>query len=345
MDIDADDPNAPTGVRDSEDQATEVDPVPRGRSSMTTRRLRGPNPVSTLPGGALAVEDLGPTIWWAGDRVDRYELIEQIGVGGMGVVWSARDVDLGRDVAIKLSFPTLHAELLEEARAMARLSHPNVVTVYDVGSTHDGLFIAMERMDGGTLGEWLRAAWRPWDEVVEMFIAAGRGLAAAHRAGLVHRDFKPDNVLVGRDGIARVSDFGLALPSSEVHERAEVAEEMIERAFTQEGAPIGTLAYMAPEQLLGQKITAQSDQFSFCLALHEALYGVSPFVLAWGEASTVAVMAAVVEGRVVLPPDDRQVPVRLYQLLLRGLAPDAGDRWPSMDALLAELERCLYPIV
>ncbi|HTE49792.1 MAG TPA: serine/threonine-protein kinase [Kofleriaceae bacterium] len=279
------------------------------------------------------------TVWRGGDRVDRYELIEQIGVGGMGVVWSALDLDLGREVAIKLSFPRLHVRLLGEAQAMARLSHPNVVTVHDVGWTRDGLFIAMERIDGGTLGDWLRAVPRAWDEVIEKFAGAGRGLAAAHRAGLVHRDFKPENVLVGVDGVARVSDFGLAVPLGEAR-RDEARGGAGQRSSTQELAPVGTLAYMAPEQLCGYAVTPGSDQFSFCLALHEALYRVTAFGPAWSEAPAVFFLAAASEGRIAPPPPDSRVPAPIRDVVMRGLAFQPDDRWPSMEVLVAELERC-----
>jgi serine/threonine protein kinase len=339
MNIDADDPDGPSGVHDTDD--TTAERPWHGRNSAPTRNYRDPRApsTSTIPFSGVPPRSEA-SIWRAGDRVDRYELIEQIGVGGMGIVWAARDVDLGREVAIKLSFPELHLRLLGEAQAMARLSHPNVVTVHDVGSTPDGLFIAMERVDGGTLAEWLRAVPRAWDEVVEKFIAAGRGLAAAHQAGLVHRDFKPENVLVGSDGVARVSDFGLAISQAEAG-KGDRPRSTGERAFTQEGAPVGTLAYMAPEQLLGCGVTARSDQFSFCLALHEAVYGVTAFGAPWGEAPAVFFLAAVAEGRIAPPPVDHRVPARLGDLLMRGLRYRPEERWPSMHALVAELQRCL----
>jgi eukaryotic-like serine/threonine-protein kinase len=335
MNIDADEPEAPTGGADSEETTA---PSARRQDSIATRNYKDPARTTPVAGGEA---DGDPQRWRSGDRVDRYELIEQIGVGGMGVVWSARDLDLGREVAIKLSFPELHLRLLSEAQAMARLSHRNVVAVHDIGATADGLFIAMERVDGGTLGEWLRAVPRAWDEVVEKFADAGRGLAAAHRAGLVHRDFKPENVLVGSDGMARVSDFGLAVPLSEAWRGESPTDGSRARRLTHEGAPVGTLAYMSPEQLLGHGVTARSDQFSFCLALHEAVYRESAFGAPWGEAPAVFFLAAVAEGRISLPPDDARVPGRLRSLLVRGLSYQPEDRWPSMDALVAELDRML----
>ncbi len=204
----------------------------------------------------------------AGTMAGRYRLIERIGRGGFGVVYRATDTELGRDVALKL----LHADgksagapvLLREAQAMARLQHPHIVTVYDVGTLADGqLFVAMELVDGASLRRWLEEQPRSTKEIVRVFVDAGTGLAAAHDAGVVHRDFKPDNVLVGRDGVARVADFGLASspsPSTDV---------------TASGG--GTPRYMPLEQVAGVAADARMDQFSFAVALWEALTGSHPF--------------------------------------------------------------------
>jgi serine/threonine protein kinase len=302
---------------------------------------------STLPFGFAADTGLCPIAWRAGVCFGRYELVEEIGSGAMGVVWAARDMDLDRQVALKLirsggrSLPELRGRLLGEARAMARLSHPNVVTVHDVGTTEDGLFIAMEHLDGGTLDKWLDASPRSWREVVDKFIEAGRGLAEAHRAGLVHRDFKPENVLLGRDGVARVADFGLALPVAEstgATEESSAGER--ERAVTEEGVLVGTLAFMAPEQLLGQRATARSDQFGFSVALYEALFGIRPFGGQSCEIPAAVLLTAIVEGCIAPPPPGRRVPGRLHRLIVRGLACEPEDRWATMDALVAELEAC-----
>jgi eukaryotic-like serine/threonine-protein kinase len=333
MNPDVDEPGdlTPPGDRDTKET---IRGRPHHRSVATTRVRAGSEAISTIPA------DFGDHrhIWHPGVRIDRYELIEQIGAGGMSVVWSARDLDLGREVAIKLSPPELHVWLLGEARAMGRLSHPNVVAVFDVGETEDGIFIAMERIEGGTLSDWLRSA-RPWPEVVAMFAAAGRGLAEAHRVGLVHRDFKPENVLVGVDGIARVSDFGLAVPVGE----ADVIETTTarHRALTEEGTLIGTPAYMSPEQYLGQQLTERSDQFSFCLALYEALHGAMPFGVPSDETPAAFLLAAVTEGGAAPHSFNLTVPDALHRAILRGLACEPADRWPSMDALVTELERCL----
>jgi serine/threonine protein kinase len=301
---------------------------------------------STLPFGLAADSGPCPIAWRAGVCFGRYELIEEIGAGAMGVVWTARDMDLDRQVALKLirsggrSLPELRGRLLGEARAMARLSHPNVVTVHDVGTTEEGLFIAMEHLDGGTLDRWLDASPRSWREVVDKFVEAGRGLAEAHRAGLVHRDFKPENVLLGRDGVARVADFGLALPVAESScASGESGPGAGERAVTEEGVLVGTLAFMAPEQLLGQRATARSDQFGFSVALYEALYGIRPFGGQSCEIPAAVLLTAIVEGCIAPPPQGRRVPGRLHRLLLRGLACEPGDRWATMDALVEELEQ------
>jgi serine/threonine protein kinase len=332
MNADANEPGDRTSCDGQSTEKTVRGRPLRDRSAATTRLRLDTAAVSTIPASAA---DHSRT-WRSGSRIDRYELIEQLGAGGMSVVWAARDVDLDREVAVKLSAPELHVWLLGEARAMARLSHPNVVSVYDVGETEDGLFIAMERIDGGTLGDWLHAARRAWTEILAVFIAAGRGLAEAHRAGLVHRDFKPDNVLVGADGIARVSDFGLAIPIGEDADQPPTGRQ---RALTEEGTLVGTPAYMSPEQLLGQQVTERSDQFSFCLALYEALHGTMPFGAPSGESPAAFLLAATVEDR--LPRSRSHLPDPLHRAILRGLACDPDDRWPSMDALVAELERAL----
>ena len=186
-------------------------------------------------------------------HLGRYLLLSRIGVGGMGVVYAAYDPELDRRVALKVLKRARHDdELHGEARAIARLAHPNVVAVHDVGRVDETAFVAMEYVDGTTLRDWLAASHTP-DQILEVFIAAGRGLAAAHRAGLVHRDFKPSNVMIGKDGRPRVLDFGLA-----------------------SSALGGTPAYMAPEQARGEPTDARADQYAFCVALWEALSGERP---------------------------------------------------------------------
>ncbi|MFB1479893.1 tetratricopeptide repeat protein [Corallococcus sp. RDP092CA] len=283
-----------------------------------------------------------------GGRVGRYVLLRRVGEGGMGVVFAAYDPDLDRQVALKLLKPgrvadaEARARLMREAQAQARLSHPNVVTVHDVGLDGDTVFLAMELLRGGTLRRWLAEAPRPWRAVLARFVQAGRGLAAAHAVGLVHRDFKPDNVLLGEDGQARVADFGLAragpIPSGAPDDtRAEASparEAPRPGGATPPGAALGTPAYMSPEQWRGHPADARSDQFSLCVALYEALFGQRPFA---GETARERGLA-VREGRVLPPPRNTRVPAGVRRAVLRGLAPEPTRRHPSLDALLARLE-------
>ncbi|WP_164017187.1 tetratricopeptide repeat protein [Pyxidicoccus trucidator] len=278
-----------------------------------------------------------------GSTLSRYVVLERIGRGAMGDVYAAYDPELDRQVALKLLRPEgrhleeLRVRLLREAQALARLAHPNVVTVHDVGVAGDCLFLALELVEGTTLSEWLRQP-RPRDEVLRVFRDAGRGLAAAHAAGLVHRDFKPSNVLVGQDGRVRVTDFGLARPSNRgLRPRdASAAPTRVPHGpapLTRTGALVGTPAYMAPEQQQGQGVDALSDQFSFCVALYEALHGVRPF-----EGLNLEELAqAAREGRIRVPEREAKVPARLRRAVLRGLRARPEERFPSMDALLAEL--------
>jgi eukaryotic-like serine/threonine-protein kinase len=285
-----------------------------------------------------------------GALLGRYVIVSCLGEGGMGIVYRAYDPELDRKVAVKLLRSNRflgddssegRARLVREGQAMARLAHPNVVAVYDVG-THEGqVFVAMELVDGGTLRTWL-AAPRKWTEIVRMFMQAGQGLAAAHEAGIVHRDFKSDNVLVGKDGRARVLDFGLAHaggelarpPESAGAARLEQSSSQLSTPLTEEGRILGTPRYMAPEQLTGERTDARADQFSFCVALFEALYGVPPF-----EGEVLAELYAnVVAGKIRAVRATRGVPARLRQILARGLSVSAADRYPTMTKLLAELE-------
>jgi tetratricopeptide (TPR) repeat protein len=272
-------------------------------------------------------------------RIGRFEIGGVLGSGGMGVVYKAYDPELGRTIALKMvrtSSPEATVRQKREARAMAQISHPNVVAIHDVG-THDGeLFLVMELIAGTTLAQWLHAGERSWRETIAMFIAAGHGLAAAHAAGLVHRDFKPHNVLVGDDGRARVTDFGLAREESSAPEPASAVEETKPSAgltpLTSAGRVMGTPAYMAPEQHLGAPADARADQFGFAIALWEALHGERPFA----GATAAAIRAAVIGGN-VRAPRNRDVPAFVQRALTRALAANPAQRWPSMNALLAAL--------
>jgi tetratricopeptide (TPR) repeat protein/predicted Ser/Thr protein kinase len=271
----------------------------------------------------LSLDGTGAEGQVPGGSIGRFIVERTLGSGGMGVVVAAHDPTLQRTVAIKL----LHAggdeareRLSREAQAMARVQHPNVATVYEVGAVGEQLFVAMELVDGETLRGWLKAKERAPREVLAMLTAAGRGLAAAHAAGLVHRDFKPDNVLVGSDGRPRVSDFGL------VSLRGGSIEGANLRATV---SAAGTPAYMSPEQARGELSDARSDQFSFCVTLWEALYRERPF------AAEAAPEARHAPERA---PRRSGAPSRLAAILSRGMALQPDERWPSMDALLSQLE-------
>jgi tetratricopeptide (TPR) repeat protein len=314
-------------------------------------------------------EDMPPV-----SQVGRYLLLKRLGQGGMGVVYAAYDPDLDRKVALKLLQPDgqtaseeARARLLREAQAMARVSHPHVIPIFDVGVWGDQVFLAMELADGGTLSAWLEED-RPWREVLERFLAAGRGLLAAHEAGLVHRDFKPANVLLGRGGRVYVTDFGLArqvgapgqdepLPE-EVQELLPPERRMLETTLTQKGLVMGTPNYMSPEQYQGTELDARSDQFSFCVSLYWALYRQRAF-----ESSRMRSFAAsrrrpaptdrtepletedlpkrdaLPADLIQEPPRDTKVPAWVRQVLMRGLALEPGARFPSMKELLEALSQ------
>ncbi|PCC68888.1 serine/threonine protein kinase [Nannocystis exedens] len=304
----------------------------------------------TLPS---ADERLTPAALAPGQRLaERYTVLGFLGEGGMGLVLAAYDARLDRRVALKLlrhradgsSGREEQARLVREAQAMARLSHPNVVAVYDAGTLADGaLFIAMEYVEGQTLREWCAEQPRSWRQVLETFLAAGRGLAAAHAAGLVHRDFKPDNVLVGKDGRARVTDFGLARHSrpSEPPALAAAADAgtssggpLAADDLTVAGTLVGTPRYMAPELLLeGRPADVHTDVFSFCVALYEALYGQFPVA---GK-TLPELLEAYVAGRVKPLPAASDVPAWVARTVSSGLSFDPSRRPASMEVLLAEL--------
>ncbi len=273
-----------------------------------------------------------------GTRLGRYLLEEEIGRGGMGVVYAAFDPELGRRIAIKLLRTRAtegsegRARLQREAQALARLAHPNVISVFDVGAVGDDVFIAMELCTGGTLRDF--QAGKPWRELVHAYVAAGRGLAAAHAAGLVHRDFKPDNVLVGADQRLRVTDFGLVRSTGEARvERGGLAADAQETALTEHGTVMGTPMFMAPEQMTGAPVDATADQFALCVALWQALHGEPPFL---GVALTERV-AEIAAGR-RREPRNRAVPARINRAMTRGMAHAPAARWPQLSALLDELE-------
>lgn len=268
-----------------------------------------------------------PPLLERGARVGRYELDAVLGVGAMGAVFAAMDERLQRRVALKLLHasddPSAQARLEREAQAMARLNHPHVVTVYELGDWTGGRFIAMELVEGATLEAWLPG--RPGAERRRVLREAAAGLSAAHRAGVVHRDFKPKNLVIGADGRLRVTDFGLSrpLPTADLPAPASLHA-------TQAGALVGTPAWMSPEQLEGKLADERSDQFAWCVTFVEALTGTRPFAGDSREALRAAMRGPPVLG-LGLTPREREV-------LTRGLAEDPARRWPSLDALIAALD-------
>lgn len=283
-------------------------------------------------------------------RLGRYELRETIGQGAFSVVWAAHDPDLDRDVAIKIvkhepyevDASITEARLRREAQTLARLDHPNVVKVFDVGAVEgpdgvDGWFVVMERVVGIDLAAWNAASpRRRVDEVLRVFIAAARGLAAVHAAGLVHRDIKPANVLISDDGEVKLADFGLARgPGGGIgppeHGNCDPRPPGDSPRLTADRAIVGTPVYMAPEQHRGEPADALADQYAFCVALFEALLGHPPF------SGKTSMMLAEAKSRTPIIPAG--LPAWLARTLARGLSPEPAQRWPDMHALILHLER------
>jgi tetratricopeptide (TPR) repeat protein len=295
-----------------------------------------------------------------GTLLGRYVIVDQLGAGGMGAVYVGYDTQLARRVAIKVlrpgasadggangnaaptsSSPDAQARLLLEAQTMARLTHPNVATVHDVGTFGDGVFIAMEYIEGHTLSSWLREP-HPWREALAVLGAAGRGLEAAHAAGVVHRDFKPANVFLGHDGRVVVGDFGIARAS--VEQEIPSARSLPDlplptpstRALADEdtGAIVGTIGYMSPERAFDHRDDARSDQFSFCVTLYRALYGQPPFP----HFNLDSYLSSLLQPPRP-PPAGTRVPAWVHAVVVRGLSYEPSDRFPSMTELLSALER------
>lgn len=277
--------------------------------------------------------------------IGRYTVTRKIGEGAMGAVFRATDSTLDRDVAVKVLHgrdATHRARMQIEAKALAKLSHPNVVTVHEVATEDEQLFVAMEYVRGRTLTKWLEGT-PDGQTLVDVFVQAARGLQAAHDAGVVHRDFKPDNVLVGDDGRVRVVDFGMArTPGATLVDEVEEGEGQLdarEPTLTRTGVLAGTPGYMSPEQFEGGRVDARADQFAFCIALHEAVWGVRPF-----EGETLGELAAaVVAGRASMFETEARADLGAHVISIvravveRGLAPAPEDRFASMSALIDEL--------
>ncbi len=311
-------------------------------------KLQGVRDTGTVTGELPSTESPqpeGPPLP-RGTALGRYLVLDRVGAGGMGVVFSAYDPELDRRVAVKLLQAGSGARspdglrLLREAQALAQLSHPNVIAVYDVGTVGDRVFMAMELVEGQSLRSWLQERARGWQEVLALFSEVAAGVAAAHARGLVHRDLKPDNILVGKDGRARVLDFGLARLSTAPAETPRPPEVLdptsssgsgsaLRQNITRLGAVVGTPSYIPPEAVKGAAPDAQADQFSFSVALYEALYGERPF----------PAVGFLDPNRWHLrePPRASRVPAWLRKVVLRGLSLDPAQRFPSMQALGAAL--------
>jgi len=313
--------------RDPAVQKTESAVDPTGSTAGAAVAATGPSGADREAPQAIA----------PGDCLGRYTVRSLIGAGGMGQVFAASDNELGRTVALKVIRPDrgassyARARLLREAQALALLHHPNVVTVHDVGSEGDHVFVAMELVEGPTLAAWMRAEPRSWRAIRDVFVAAGRGLAAAHAAGIVHRDFKPHNVIVGADRVV-VVDFGLARAGDAPDPRDESSApgslsssppDGLALPLTLTGERVGTPSYMPPEQRAGEPVTARADQFAFCVALHEAVYGRRP-------------------SEPAVPGGERPVPRFVAAAIARGLSLRPEERWPSIDALLAAIGRTFW---
>jgi tetratricopeptide (TPR) repeat protein len=290
-------------------------------------------------------------------KVGRYLLLGKTGNGGMGVVYAAYDPELHRKVALKILHPQYQHErarerLIGEARALARLDHPNIVKVHDVLTHGDLVVLVMEWVEGETLAAWQCAATRSWRDALPVYVQAAQGLAAAHGVGVIHRDFKPANAIVGADGRVRVLDFGLARPAQDADDDDLAADqrrgiaggsgrlpgpvgETWPSGLTATDALVGTLGYAPPEQLEGRKATPASDQFSFAVSLHQAIEGVGPFV---GE-EIASRLAAIRTGRLAVASEGRAVPTWLRKILARALAAAPAERFPSMQAVIAALTR------
>jgi len=294
------------------------------------------------PAAAIADRDMPlPSAALMGER---YAILDLVGSGGMGTVYRVYDSRLRREVALKRlrrgrDEPAAQARMIREAQAMARLSHPNVVPVFDVDVSEDSVLIAMEFVAGTTLRRWLKKG-RSTTEIISAFVRAGRGLAAAHAADLVHRDFKPANVLVGDDAQVKVTDFGLAKSTATLMMSPRVSRDVSaddlevtgEDSVTHDDTVLGTPRYMAPEQHVGEMVGPSADQFAFCVALWEALAGKPPFVETKGR----SLLTAKMEGPAGTLPVS--VPRRVGHALRKGMQPRPEDRWPDMASLLAVLE-------
>lgn len=300
-----------------------------------------------------------PVSFRTATKFGRYTILDRLGAGGMGEVWAAYDPNLDRKIALKLIHPQSdsvrqkhhRARLLREAQALAKLSHPNVVTVYDVDQIDDRLFIAMEFVEGETVAQWVERVSPGWKDILDVYLAAGRGLIAAHERRIIHRDIKPSNIVLGNDQRVRILDFGLAkglieeetlddvFPDPEEDSSLHDVVLSARRTLTKTGPAIGTPGYMALEQLrAGRTAGPAADQFSLAVSLYESLYKQPPFP----RSSILARLQAMEDGEIRSPPENTSVPARVYTVLHKALQPDPSDRYVSMSAFIDALEGDTY---
>ena len=334
-----------SGLSDAPTQASSK----RGRSGLSTLSYHDGSPDRDGPPPS-AVDAATATF------VGRFAILRELGAGGMGQVYVAYDELLDRKLAVKVighkqHDPKANRRLLREAQAMAKIAHPNVVNIHEVGEFGDGIFVAMELIPGCTLQQWSEQPEHDWRDILAMYVQAGRGLAAAHQVGIVHRDFKPDNVLVGDDGRARVLDFGLARmldtgerdatdkgdadgADADATESSASASASLSEKLTRVGSIMGTPIYMSPEQHAGQAADARSDQYNFCVSLYQALHELVPF----DTRSMSALVQSKRSGKLDKPAHIPQELLSIHESVVRGLAVEPDERWPTMEELVDELE-------
>jgi len=273
-----------------------------------------------------------------GRRIGVYEVQAPLGAGGMGVVYRALDTNLNRLVAIKflsreLADAAARRRFQREAQTASSLNHPHILTVLDAGEFEGRQYLVTELVDGGTLKDWEQEASRGWRQTIELLTGVADGLAAAHQAGILHRDIKPANILVTKSGYAKLADFGLAKLQDASAENA--AAGTVTETRTQAGVIVGTVAYMSPEQALGQPLDVRSDIFSFGVVLYEMLAGHRPFVAT----SHLDVLHAVVHRPA--DPLPEEVPLPLRMVVEKALEKDPGDRFQSMREMVVDLRHVL----
>src|SRR5215470_4122414 len=278
------------------------------------------------------------------ETIAHYRIIEPIGAGGMGAVYKAYDNKLQRVVALKVLPPEYVSQqdrrrrFFQEARAASALTHPHILTIYEVGEDDGTPYIAMEHVEGETLRQKIKASKLQLKEAVDIAIQIASGLARAHELGIIHRDLKPENLMLSRDGFAKILDFGLAKLVAE-RERALVADSeqktLIRGVETESGTLMGTVNYMAPEQLLGQRVDRRCDVFSFGVVLCEMLTGTAPFV----HDNRIDTMHAILHRDPSFPTDGSvELPFELQRVLAKTLAKTPKDRYQTINELAAELK-------